>query len=345
MNETLLDKTKSIKLHPLIETAELKDIDDSTYFGKTYENYVSNSRLGLINPAQDGSPANYFQGFKSKKLFSDSLVLGSAVHELILQPDDYAVCEEINRPPAKLGYFADEYFNRYKAKGEKLVSAEIEELKDYFTTSSRRFFLSADNLKLVEDYASKRKEFEASLGESSVVPIYLSAAQRELTDGCVRSLTYNAAIKNLLEPQLPDGGYSLNENAILLDVVAEFPDKHEEILQLKSKLDNFSVNPILNAVTINDVKTTSRFCGQFGDAFNQFHYYREFGMYSFMLCQYLTKQGLKNFSLSGNCLVVETATPAHESTVYAVTPQQFIRGIKEMKLLLKLVAYYTRYGY
>ena len=41
---------KDIKLRPLIETLKLEKISDAVYFSTKYSGYVSNSRLGLINP-------------------------------------------------------------------------------------------------------------------------------------------------------------------------------------------------------------------------------------------------------------------------------------------------------
>lgn len=53
-----------IKLTPLIDTLRLEKIDDAIYFSEKYSEYVSNSRLGLLNPRQEGSPEKFFAGFK-----------------------------------------------------------------------------------------------------------------------------------------------------------------------------------------------------------------------------------------------------------------------------------------
>ena len=45
-----------ITITPLVDTLRLEDIDDSIYFSKQYADYISNSRMSLINPAQGGSP-------------------------------------------------------------------------------------------------------------------------------------------------------------------------------------------------------------------------------------------------------------------------------------------------
>ena len=63
-----------IKLRPLLDTIKLLDISDEEYFGSNYRDYISNSRLKLINPDQGGSPELYKQGLGSS--ISDSLYFG-----------------------------------------------------------------------------------------------------------------------------------------------------------------------------------------------------------------------------------------------------------------------------
>lgn len=52
-----------IKLTPIIETLQLLKITDEEYFSPKYKNYISNSRLGLLNPKQGGSITKFFEGF------------------------------------------------------------------------------------------------------------------------------------------------------------------------------------------------------------------------------------------------------------------------------------------
>ena len=52
-------KLNEIKLTPLLDTLRLQKISDEVYFSEKYSGYVSNSRLGLLNPKQDGSPAKF----------------------------------------------------------------------------------------------------------------------------------------------------------------------------------------------------------------------------------------------------------------------------------------------
>lgn len=104
-----------IKLNPLVETLKVLDITDEEYFGNGYRDYISNSRLKYINPEQGGSPEQYFEGLKTA--YSDSLVFGSAVHELVLQPNEFTLVDSVDRPTAKAGFMADELYSVFLIKG------------------------------------------------------------------------------------------------------------------------------------------------------------------------------------------------------------------------------------
>ena len=56
---------KEIKLEPLLDTLTLTQISDDNYFSEKYSKYVSNSRLGKLNPKQGGSPEQFFAPFVS----------------------------------------------------------------------------------------------------------------------------------------------------------------------------------------------------------------------------------------------------------------------------------------
>lgn len=64
-----------IKMTPLLDSIRLLDISDEEYFGSGYRNYISNSRLKLMNPEQGGSPELYKLGLGSTEC-SDSLYFG-----------------------------------------------------------------------------------------------------------------------------------------------------------------------------------------------------------------------------------------------------------------------------
>lgn len=67
-------KFEDFEIIPILESATKELISDEIYFSSRYKNYISNSRLGLINPSQDGSPFKYKTQPKES---SSSLTLGS----------------------------------------------------------------------------------------------------------------------------------------------------------------------------------------------------------------------------------------------------------------------------
>ena len=155
---------REIKIIPIFESVRAIDISDNEYFGPNYKKYISNSSLSLINPAQGGSPQIYHEGLSAHQKFSDSLVFGSAVHCLTLQPDDFILVESVNRPTAKAGLMADELFpifcergkiefedivkasdkiDYYKGKmDDKKASTLLEKCNDYFSWRWRRNCIS-----------------------------------------------------------------------------------------------------------------------------------------------------------------------------------------------------------
>ena len=81
-----------------------KEISDEEYFSPKYGHYISNSRLKNIDPLAGGSPAKYKL---NPKISSDSLRIGSTVHECLLQPGEFELAPKIDRPTAKLGLVMD----------------------------------------------------------------------------------------------------------------------------------------------------------------------------------------------------------------------------------------------
>ena len=48
-----------IKISPIIDSVYREKISDKEYFSEKYKDYISNSRLGLINPERGGNPDKY----------------------------------------------------------------------------------------------------------------------------------------------------------------------------------------------------------------------------------------------------------------------------------------------
>lgn len=324
-------------IKPLIDTLRLQKIDDEEYFSKKYSNYISNSRLSLINPDQDGNPEKFFQGFKP--IYSAAFDLGSGVHQLTLQNDLFDVCMTVNKPTAKMGALADRLFHLYKEKGEVTDEDIIKEATtiDYYGGN-----LSSSKIEAVrekcEPYWRDRLEYSSSYKGSKEV-LYFDPKSREIVLNCIDSLSKNKKIQNLLNPKgLVEDPISDTEQAILLDIEVEIEGYPKFILKLKSKLDHYSIDKETNTITVNDVKTIGKIVSEMPSNIERFHYNREIAMYSWLLSLCAKKYyDMDNPTVKGNYLVVSTI-PGHYTKVLPMTCKMFKEGWDEFKRLLQLVA-------
>lgn len=336
-----------IKITPLIDTLHLESISDDEYFSQRYSDFISNSRMGYINPAQNGSPYKYFEEWGKKRLFTSSLAFGTAVHELALQPDGFFLCEDVAAPTAKVGLMADWLWCYAKKDGLLPADDLIREaaiVVDYY-----KGIPTANQMTKVKEaikpYFRDRFKFEQdSLDERQ--PIYLDDKSRDRLRSTMESLNNNKEVQKLLHPLDLTGEplMSENERTILLDVRVDLPED-SAILRLKAKLDNFTIDKVNNIITVNDVKTTGKMCSLFNEAVKGFHYYREIAFYSWLLSLCAKKFfEMENPTIKGNFLVVETI-PAYWSSVVPMKSTWFQAGIKEFMTLIKMIAYYTINGY
>lgn len=66
-------KFSDFQVIPILNSIKRVEMDDETYFSTTYKDCVSNSRLSLVNPEQDGSGKKYFN---PPKFETSSLKIG-----------------------------------------------------------------------------------------------------------------------------------------------------------------------------------------------------------------------------------------------------------------------------
>ena len=338
-----IEELNSIQIIPLIETLRLQKIDDDAYFSKKYSGYISNSRLSLINPEQDGSPEKFFEGFKP--VYSSAFDLGSFVHQLTLQSDLFYLVESVNKPTAKLGCLADRLYSIYVQK-EVTDNHIIEEATviDYYHGNLNEKKL-ANVREQCMPYWESRKQFESTYNGDKEL-IYSDEKTRQTVWNCVKALNSNRLVQSLLHPKgLISDPISENEQAILLDVLVKIPNREEFILSLKAKLDNYTIDTETNTIVVNDVKTIGKILSEMENNISKFHYNREFAIYSYLLT--LCAQKYYNMdicSVKGNYLVVSTI-PKYYTKVIPVTKSMYREGFEEFKYLLRLVAYYYDQGY
>lgn len=337
-----------IEIIPLLDTLRLQKIDDAEYFSAKYNGYISNSRLSLLNPEQDNDPKAFFEGLSEHNKYSDALIFGSAVHELVLQPERFVLVDSVNRPTAKAGFMADELYPLFKSNGVVTAYEVIAASNKIDYYKGRMNADKRDALRIkCEDYYAQRKAYElSSKYETDKIPIYLDPKSRERVVQCVEALKRNKSIQDLLHPKgIVVDPISENEQAILLDVQVKVPEYEPFIFRIKAKLDNYTIDTESNVIVVNDVKTIGKILSEFKNNFEKFHYHRELSLYSWLMTLVADKfYGMKNCSVQSNCLVVSTI-PSYYTKVYKLSKVDFRKGWNEFKYLLRLAAYYYSIGY
>lgn len=328
----------NVKITTLPDTIQLIEMDDEEYFSDKWAEWISNSKLALINPDQDGSPEVYKEGLGKHQKYSDSLVFGSAVHELVLQPESFILAEGVDRPTAKLGAMADELFENYlnDLTDDKYIIAASNKI-DYYKGKMDKIKIQNVLDKCEEYWKSKERWHKNYSGDKE--PIFLDSKSREKLKLCLASVDSNQEIQGLLHPKgVLEDPISMNEAALFIQVKAEYNGK-ETILKLKGKLDNFTIDTETGEVTLNDLKTTGHKLIDFKDSFKKYHYNRQMAMYSWMLRLYVMKQyNTKPSSLYANMLLVSTV-PDYRAGIFKVTNKEIRNGFLEFKDLLQRVAY------
>ena len=337
-------------------TLQLIKMTDAEYFSEKYRGYISNSRLGLINPDEGGSPEKYDIGFKGG--YSESFELGSAIHAMVLQPDYYHIAN-INKPTGKLGVFAEEVFKlRQQGLSISKATTQASITADYFASKFSDTRLKTA-IKNSLPFYLKRIHFEGHMDKET---LFLSAPMQLKFEQCMLGVAEDPKMMDTLYPQgLLTPAEFFNEYAILCEV--DFADEitgEVTRIKIKAKLDNFTIDHETETVTLNDLKSSGKpvayFMGNnvkvttedgkssiewYDGSFQKFHYYRQIGLYLWMLqCAVKEIYGL-NYKSKANILVVETV-PDFKSKVYPIAGKHIKAGLDEFKKLLTLVVKWTK---
>ena len=323
------------------ESVEIKRMTDKEYFSDEYKDYISNSKLGLINPDQGGSPELFHQGFQSS--FNDSFEIGSAVHGVLLQPDFFKIAD-IRKPSGKLGLFMEKVFyhrsnGKTIEKSIELASIDADYYKDKLTPKRLKTAIKSS----LENYLQRINYIEDPDKET----LYLSENNFSKYVNCLDSID-NSPFNSILYPEgIITDPEVYNEYAIFATI--KLTGKINKIIKIKGKLDNFTIDHDREIITLNDVKTTSRkadyFMGNYiydetgkkvwiPGSLEKYHYYRQFGMYMFMLQAALNKP---NYKYRCNVLIVETV-PDFSTKVCQITNKWIKKGLGEFKKLIILAA-------
>lgn len=262
----------------------------------------------------------------------------SAVHELLLQPNEFEIAPALEKPTAKMGAMADELYKIYKIREvnhDDIIEAS--DKIDYY--KGKMDDNKIDNVyNKCYKYWKNRKLFEEN-NDLNKEYVFLDNKSRIKLFDCINSVKNNEDIQKLLYPDyLLEKPISENEKALFINVKAIYKDK-EITLKLKSKLDNYVINTETNEIILNDLKTTGHFLTEFDNSFVKYHYNRQMAYYLWLLYIYTKhKFNFEPSKINANMLVVSTI-PQYNSCVYKVSNNQINKGFKEFTNLLKRVAY------
>ena len=326
-----------IKITPLLDTLYLGKISDSDYFSKIYSNYISNSRLGLINPNQGGSPEKFFEGFKP--IYSASLDIGTAVHSLCLQKELFNIVDSVDKPTGKMGAIAEELFKIWHGSiptADDII--EVAKTIDYYGGNLSPKRIDEVKEKCRDFWIAKNRHLRTR-GDDSRVDLYLDPKSRETAYSCIRAIENSKQIQSLLRPTSEFSEIiTENEQAILLEILVEITSLNQTFkLKLKSKVDNYTLDTFNNILVCNDIKTLGRIVSEMNINIEKFRYNRELAMYSWLLSLVAKKfYNVNNPTIKANYLVVSTI-PNYYTKVVPLTKKMFKEGWNEFVYLLKLV--------
>lgn len=327
-----------IKIHKP-KYVKILDISDNRYFSGEYSKYISNSKLSLINPEEGGSAEKYNAGLSNNKIYSNALEFGSAVHELVLQPSEFHLIENIDKPTGKPGFIADYLIQNGLSTSDDDILAGAKEV-DYF-----HGILSKEKIEEVRNKISDYYNHICSdasiddINDGSSIPIYLSSYDRYRCLQCLDSIKKNPDIQKLLYPN--ETFKILNEATFVSEINVDLPteDGIKTIeLHFKGKLDNFTQDS--RKFILNDLKTTGKEITEFANSFAKYHYGRQIGLYLYFL-----KFVYPNIEeVEANILAVKTTKP-FTSHVFPISLNSIQNGMKEASRLIKMVAFHEYYGY
>ena len=273
------------------ESIQIIKMSDSEYFSSEYRDYISNSRLGLLNPDEDGSSEKYNSGFSNT--YSDSFELGSAVHAITLQPKYYTI-SDIRKPSGKLGLFVESFYE-FRQKGFSIYEsiALASKHSNYYSGKLTEARIRSA-IKIALPFYLQRYKI---VDDDKISTLYLSDSIYFKYSECMKGLD-TSKVKETLYPKsnvFPTDPEVYNEYAILAEVYVKKEGVTKK-LKVKAKLDNFTIDHNNKVITLNDLKTTGKpvnfFMGNnvkvfteetgesivwYDGSFQKFHYYRQMG--------------------------------------------------------------------
>lgn len=327
-------RLSDIKIEPVLDSVFRKKISDEVYFSDEYREYISNSRLKLINPDQNGTPSTYKQGFSSKK--THSLFLGSKIHECCLQPEEFSIGPDYDKPTGKLGLVIDEVI-KLRKQHWLIKDAILEACKriDYY-----QGYITTSRIKTI--IKTGLKYYLKAYHHEDDSQCLLSSKDRATVLNCLNNLQHRD-VQNVLYPKdlFGDNITFYNEDAFFIDFKCTYENK-SSIIKFKMKADNWTIDFENKVITLNDLKTTGHLVTQFmSKSWIDYHYARQFSLYLYVILRYCEKEYGYNsdeWAFKCNVIVVET-TGENRVQVFPIGKDLLAPGKTEFCKLLKMVGY------
>lgn len=341
-------KFSDFKIIPVMDSIKRLDISDEEYFSDKYRGYISNSRLKYINPKEAGTPELYKH---PPRFTTQSLKVGSALHQMLLQPDSFTLLPKMGRPTAKLGDVVEMVYILEKDGMDRIdaIRKACNEIGYYVNQIDRKIPM------IIEKGTPFWEALDAPRSRNhKKEEILLSDADYDIVSGCLESCYNNNEIMSKLHPTdiFGDPIESYNEIAFFIDFLVTYKGKKCCTLKFKMKADNYTVDVMDKKITLNDVKTTGKaarwFMNEEFGSLVHYHYYRQLALYLWVLQLYCANQygASKTTGWTSECnfLVVQTF-PDFESKCYKLNSYWLKHGKLEAEMLLKRVAAYEMFGW
>ena len=338
-------------MHIIPGSVKLLNMSDEEYFGDGLPGHLSNSRMGLINPAEGGSPSRYSTGFDKK---TDSLMLGSAVHQLVLEGEYYRLAD-VDVPSDAVRKIINTVHGLTTRNENPLSFNDAVNL----AVQLHNYYKGKPSAKILETMVSKSASYYEFLCKNHDDPtlIYLAPDMKIKCVNAVKAVTDSVKAHSLLNPSKSleyanEDVESFNEHVLVCKILY-----NGKVEKLKAKLDNFTINHTRKVVTLNDLKTSSysvsNFFGNMGlelvnlalvprlfkGSFQKYHYYRQMYMYLEMLKGYIASIYGEHHGYEFECNMIVTETFGYKPSadVFSVESEWLDLGKTEFNHLLELI--------
>lgn len=287
-------------------------------------NAISNSALSLFNYDIE----LFYKVYISKELpqkQSSSLLLGTLVHNIILEPDkleNYKIIKNVATPSGKMLDFIDHYL--YLSISQPTINEE-DKYRLAYTNAEYAERTKIENV--IKDSNKYQEYIDLKLEMALNKDKYTYITQEEID--LAKELASVATDLN------PMWDIILNKN--IFDEVEVFDEREfywiDEVtgLSLKSKLDRLIVNHTVKRIDYFDFKTDSKNpLRRYKETFEYWKTYRQIGFYNKAI---MNVPEYKSYLI--NHWIVPIDVKTKKSTIYNVSEDYIIKGEDEINKDLK----------